>query len=157
MRAYKKGTTSSGLSFSCLRRRGDKEGEGEEGREREKGGRKSGEGKGGEATIWNPTRWVRKISLVGVIIKKYVSLRSEPHRLVSFLSPFLPTSQPALSLSPPLPSSLLSRETDASTFALYCRRHTMCFNREIVLTKEILNRCEVYYIYLGRIRRKSEQ
>lgn len=79
--------------------------------EREKGGR-SGEGEGGEATIWNPSRWVRKISLVGVIIKKYVSLRSEPHRHVSLLSLsslYLPLYLAAASLSLALSLSLSSR------------------------------------------------
>ena len=35
---------------------------------------------------------------MGVIIKKYVSLRSEPHRLPGFVSPFLPTTRAAGSL-----------------------------------------------------------
>ena len=108
--------------------------------EREKGGR-SGEGEGGEATIWNPSRWVRKISLVGVIIKKYVSLRSEPHRHVSLLSLsslYLPLYLAAgsLSLSLSLALAILAKRTRILSYIIH---DTMCFNDETFAVDS--NRC----------------
>lgn len=65
----------------------------------------------------------------------FSSVRAPPPGFVSLsLSSYLPTSQPALSLSLPL-SSRVKRT-----------RHTMCFNREIVLTKEIQS-VRILYIY----------
>lgn len=48
--------------------------------EKEKKTEKSRQGEGTNPPTWNASRRVRKISSVGVIIKKYVSLQTQAHR-----------------------------------------------------------------------------
>lgn len=91
------GVESFLLSGGGEERRGSREKEGE--RERETRGKRDREG--ANPPTWNASRRVRKISSVGVIIKKYVSLQTYAHihTRLGPLSSFSLTSPPPSDLS----------------------------------------------------------